>query len=171
MQGGILLLSEIRFADCKIQRNCRDGNKRTVETVEHSAVTRKNVARILYAELAFHQRFHKVAPCSEHNHHQSHSCPLQSRIKACVVVSKNHADANGKNRSANRAFPRLVRRDALEQRMLSDKRANAVCTCVACPQKDEDGKEIEMKSICHLDSMDFYNKQYYKLIDILRTIG
>ena len=53
----------------------------------------------------------------------------------------------------------------------TDKRANAVCTCVACPQKDEDGKEIEMKSICHLDSMDFYNKQYYKLIAILRTIG
>ena len=171
MQGGILLLSEIRFADCKIQRNSRDGNKRTVETVEHSAVTRKNVARILYAELASHQRFHKVAPCAEHNHHQSHSCPLQSRIKACVVVSENHADANGKNRSANRAFPRLVRRDALEQRMLSDKRANAVCASVARPQKDEDGKEIEMKSICHLDSMDFYNKQYYKLIAILRTIG
>ena len=86
-------------------------------------------------------------------------------------MCKNHADTNGKNRSANRVFPRLVWRDALEQRMLSDKRANAVSARVARPQKDEDGKEIEMKSICHLDSMDFYNKQYYKLIAILRTIG
>jgi len=59
----------------------------------------------------------------------------------------------------------------LNKRMLSDKRANAVSARVARPQKDEDGKEIEMKSICHLDSMDFYNKQYYKLIAILRTIG
>ena len=38
-------------------------------------------------------------------------------------------------------------------------------------KKTKNGKEIEMKSICHLDSMDFYNKQYYKLIAILRTIG
>ena len=81
----------------------------------------ENVARILYAELSFHKRFHKVAPCAEHHHHQSHSCPLQGRIKACVVVCKNHADTNGKNRSANRAFPRLVWRDALEQRMRKDK--------------------------------------------------
>ena len=150
MQGGILLLSEIRFADCKIQHNCRDGNERTVETVEHSAVPRKNVSRILYAELSFHKRFHKVAPCAEHNHHQSHSCPLQGRIKACVVVSENHADTNGKNRSANRAFPRLVWRDALEQRMLSDKRANAVSARVARPQKDEewqgDRDEVNMSS-------------------------
>lgn len=62
---------------CQIEVNHRggDGHKGTVEAVEPSAVTGEDAARILDAELTFHQRLYQVAPCTEEDYGEGESQP------------------------------------------------------------------------------------------------
>lgn len=65
--------------DVQINRSCRNGHDGTIETVEHAAVSRKDVARILDAQLALHQRFGQIAPGAEHYYCDAHAYPCGCR--------------------------------------------------------------------------------------------
>ncbi len=86
---------------------------------------------------------------------------------SCVTVDKDGAEIRCKDADAIRRCFLIINAIFLNRRLALFKTDGMLSVFY----KENNGKEIEMKPICHLDSMDFYNKQYYKLIAILRTIG
>ena len=55
----------------QIDYRCGERHQRRVETVEHSAVTGQDVARILDADGALEERLNEVAPCAEEHNHEA----------------------------------------------------------------------------------------------------
>jgi len=86
---------------------------------------------------------------------------------SCVIVDKDGAEIRCKDADAIRRCCLIINAIFVNRRVPLFKTGGMLSVLY----KEKNGKEIEMKSICYLDSMDFYNKQYYKLIAILRTIG
>ena len=86
---------------------------------------------------------------------------------SCVIVGEDGTETRCKDADAVRRCFLIINAIFVNRRVPLFKTGGMLSVLY----KEKNGKEIEMKSICHLDSMDFYNKQYYKLIAILRTIG
>lgn len=86
---------------------------------------------------------------------------------SCVTVDKDGAEIRCKDADAIRRCFLIINAIFLNRRLALFKTDGMLSVFY----KENNGKEIEMKPIRHLDSMEFYNKQYYKLIGILRTIG
>ena len=70
----------------KINHCGRNGHKRRVETVEHSAVSGKYVPAVLYAKRAFKQTFNEVAPSAEDCHNYAKSDPLRNTATAMTKM-------------------------------------------------------------------------------------
>ena len=67
-------------ADClQVEHYRRNHQQGAVETVEHAAVTRKDVARVLVALLTFLERLHQVATYAEDHDGQCKAYPLCRR--------------------------------------------------------------------------------------------
>ena len=117
----VLLLAnaDLENRECvKIDHRCGERHQRRVETVEHSAVTGQDVARILDADGALEERLNKVAPCAEEHNHEAQAHPLryaEGQFRSAVVQRRCLVETNAccnseyKDAASDASFPTLAR--------------------------------------------------------------
>ena len=123
----------------EVEDGGRDGEEGGVEAVEHTAVAGEDASRILDAELAFEETFHKVAPRAEDAHHQRQSEPLPEQEDG-EGPPEHHTGEQAEQAATDGADPRLFGRDALKEaggKAATEQAAAEVGTGVARPKEDE----------------------------------
>lgn len=139
---------DVQHYSIYVYHSSRNGEQRTVEAVEHSAMPRQDIARVLYADFPFQQRLHKVSPCAEDNDHHSQSCPQQmvehrhQRVGEGNIICDYLRRHHSRERSSDTSLPRLLWRDARKEPVLAQQRAEHVCPRVARPQEDEHSQGV-----------------------------
>ena len=132
-----------REQDEEIEAEHRHGQQQRVDAVEDAAVARQDVARVLHAQRALDLRLHKVAPGAGDAHHGTHT---QQRREGHAVELRGEAveeyrrGYKAENEAAEKALPRFLGRDALEELVAPDQRPHAEGAGIAQPYEDEHGQ-------------------------------
>jgi len=81
-------------------------------------MSREYVPRVFDADVALYHRFGEVAKCTEDNHYKGHAYPLPC-VHEGEELGHGKGTGYGEQCAADRAFPRLLGRDAWKQPMAS----------------------------------------------------